>query len=130
MNNFDKVKSYLLNLGYDIKSEDPQEELFIISDEEEGLLNVVVDCEDPILIVEMHLIDLKNEKPEFYRTLLEKNRNFVHGAFVIDAEGNRLLYRDTLELENLDENELEGTLNALKLVIGENYGMLLDYAQN
>ncbi|OHX65841.1 type III secretion system chaperone family protein [Flammeovirga pacifica] len=130
MNNFEKVKGYLLNLGYDIISEDEQEQLFIISDEEEGLLNVVVDCEDPILIVEMHLIDLKDEKPDFYKQLLIKNRNFVHGAFVIDEEGNRLLYRDTLELVNLDENELEGTLNALKLVISENYTLLLDYAQN
>ncbi|AZQ62417.1 molecular chaperone Tir [Flammeovirga pectinis] len=130
MNNFEKVKGYLINLGYDIKSEDQTEELFIISDEEEGLLNVIVDCEDPILIIEMHLLDLTDNNSEFYRTLLEKNRECVHGAFVIDAVGNRVLFRDTLELENLDENEIEGTLNAFKLVIGENYDLLLNYAHN
>lgn len=130
MNNFDKVKGYLLNLGYDIKSEDLEEELFVISDEEEGLMNVIVDCEDPILIIEMHILDLTEDTPSFYRTLLEKNRTCVHGAFVIDGEGNRVLFRDTLELENLDENELEGTLNAFKLMIGENYDLLLNYVHN
>ncbi|NME67577.1 CesT family type III secretion system chaperone [Flammeovirga aprica] len=130
MSYFNKVKGYLLNLGYDIKSEDLEEELFIISDEEEGLINVIVDCEDPILIVEMHILELNNNDPEFYRTLLEKNRSSVHGAFVIDAEGNRVLFRDTLELENLDENEIEGTLNAFKLMISENFDLLLNYAQN
>jgi hypothetical protein len=57
---------------------------------------------------------------------LKKNREIVHGAFVLDETGKRVLFRDTLQLENLDLNELEGTLNSLKLLIAEYSSELLD----
>jgi len=58
---------------------------------------------------------------DIYRRLLEINRELVFGAFVIDETGNRVLYRNTLALENLDANELESTINALGLGLAE-YG--------
>jgi len=51
---FQIVKDYLLELSYDITAEDAEEQLFIINDEEEGIRNLVVDCEDPILIIEQY----------------------------------------------------------------------------
>jgi hypothetical protein len=43
------------------------------------------------------------------------NRELVHGAFVIDEGGTKLLFRDTLQLANLDFNELDASINALSL---------------
>ena len=66
--------------------------------------------------------------PETYKRLLQMNRGLVHGAFVLDETGARLLFRDTLALHNLDLNELESPLNALSLGLAENGGELLSFA--
>lgn len=55
---------------------------------------------------------------EIYKELLAKNRDIIHGAFAL-AEDNMLVFRDTLQLENLDQNELEGTLNSLEILLAE-----------
>ena len=43
------------------------------------------------------------------------------GAFVLDETAERIFYRDTLQLANLDLNELEGSVRALSLALAE-YG--------
>lgn len=129
MRYFEKVRGYLLELGYDIVREDVEEELFVITDEENGLLNVIIDCEDPILIIEMLLAEVKAPDVHTYQQLLQKNRDIVHGAFALDSDGKRLLFRDTLQLENLDLNELEGSLNALSLLISEYYENLIELSK-
>ncbi|WP_027002822.1 YbjN domain-containing protein [Hugenholtzia roseola] len=116
---FQIVRDYLLELGYDITAEDAEEQLFIINDEDEGIRNMVIDCEDPILIIEQFILDLKNVEGNVLRELLKKNREVVHGAFCLDDSGNRLLFRDTLQIENLDLNELEASINSLKLLMAE-----------
>jgi hypothetical protein len=58
---------------------------------------------------------------------LQINRTLIFGAFVLNEEGNTLVYRNTLALENLDLNELEGTLNALTLALAENGEELLTF---
>lgn len=128
MTHFEKVKNYLLDLGYEIMHEDTQEELVIIRDEQRGLINVIVDCEDPILIVEMYIMELANPNTQTLLSLLQKNREIVHGAFAIDQEGKKLLYRDTLQLENLDLNELEATLDSLSLLLSEFYEELISFS--
>ncbi len=49
---YNKVKDYLLDLAYEIISENEKDELFIISKEEDGISNVIIDCEDSLLIIE------------------------------------------------------------------------------
>ena len=118
MNAAKKVKEYLLELGCEIIHENPQEELFIVNQHELGIEHVVIDCEEPILIIEAILFPLELNNADTYRKLLQKNRDIVHGAFSLDDE-NRLIFRDTLQLENLDINEVEGSLSSLALLLGE-----------
>lgn len=125
---FQIVKDYLLELNYDITAEDFEEQLFIINDEEEGIRNLVIDCEDPILIIEQYIMELKEVNKDILAHLLQKNREIVHGAFVLDETGKKLLFRDTLQLENLDLNELEGSINSLKLLMAEYSEQLLKFA--
>lgn len=118
---FDLVKSYIENLGYTITSSDDVNHLLVVNNEEKGISNLIVDCEDPIVIFEQFIGEIKEESIEKYRELLRINRELVAGAFVLDGEKNRLFFKNTLELGNLDENEVEGTLNALNLTMAE-YG--------
>jgi hypothetical protein len=116
---YNKVKDYLLNLEFNIVQEDTAEELFVVENQDGGIANLIIDCEDPILIVEGVLFELTNENPEIYKALLKKNREIIHGAFVLDESGKKVLFRDTLQLENLDQNELEATLNSLEMLLSE-----------
>ncbi len=126
---FEKVKNYLLDLEYRIVTEDSEGELFVIEKEEEGVNNVIIDCGDTLLIVEALLFEISNGSEEMFTSLLKKNRELVHGAFVLDESGKKVLFRDTLELENLDLNELESTLNALRFLLLEYSDELIAFSK-
>ena len=126
--NFEKIKDFLLELEYTIKSEDKAEELFIIEKEETGITNMVIDCESPILIFEQFLFEVKNDSLEMYKALLMKNRDIIHGAFVLTNE-NKLMFRDTLQVDNLDLNEFQATLNALEILLSEYANELIAFSK-
>ncbi len=124
---FEKVKSYLQELEIPVASEDEAEEILVVNDEERGLNNLVVDCEDPILIIEQVVIPLPGSPGDLFKRLLELNRSLIHGAFAIDEEAGAVLFRDTLRLDTLDRAELEGSINALGLALAENVEELLSH---
>ena len=124
----EKVKEYLFDLEYEISSEDPAEGLVVITDEDKGLSNLILDCEDDILVIEQFIFMLKEDKADILRRLLQINRHLVHGALTIDDDG-RVIFRNTLELENLDRNELEGTLNAISLMMAEYANEFIGFAK-
>jgi hypothetical protein len=70
---YNKVKDYLLELEYSIVSEDKEQELFIIEKYESGIVNMFIDCEDPILIFEQYLFEIKGDNADIYKDLLIKN---------------------------------------------------------
>lgn len=127
MSNFEKIKGYLSDLGLSISREEASEQMVIVDDEAHGLKNLVIDCEAPILILEQFILTLKSSRESTFKRLLQINRELVHGAFVLDDSGKRVLFRDTLQLENLDLNELEGSINALSLALAENAAELIQF---
>ncbi len=129
MVDFEKVKDFLLDMGFVMSQKDPQEELIVIGDEERGIKNLVIDCESPILILEQVIMPIPRDSSDFCKRLLQMNRTLVHGAFVLDDEGTTLLFRDTLQLENLDRNELEGSIDALSLALAEYGSELVSFAR-
>ena len=126
---FTRVKEFVVELEFAIDQEIPEEEIVIVHDEERGISNLVIDCEDSILVLEQLILELKGVDAAVYQRILQMNRDLVFGAFVLDEEGIKLLYRNTLALENLDLNELEGTINALSLGLAENGDELLSFIQ-
>ena len=122
------VKDYVLDLGFDIDEEIADEEIVIINDHERGIQNLVIDCEDSVLVLEQLIMEVDLGKSDVYRRILQINRELVYGAFVLNEDGNSLLYRNTLALDALDLNELESTINALSLGLAENGEELLSFA--
>lgn len=129
MADFEKVKDFLLDMGFVMSYEEPHEELVVIDDEDRGIKNLVIDCEAPILILEQVIMSMPESSSDFCKRLLQINRTLVHGAFVLNEEGTTLLFRDTLQLENLDRNELEGSIDALSLAMAEYGGELVSFAR-
>lgn len=131
MTTFAEVKEALSDLGYVIKREVPEEEIVVIDDEPNGIMNLVIDCESPLIIFEQLILEFRNGGDAgVYKRLLQMNRNLLHGAFVLDESGKKLLFRDTLELDNLDKNELEGSINALRLAMAEYAEELIRFSKS
>lgn len=123
----DTVKEYLLDMNIKIVEENVPEELVVVEDEENGIKNLVIDCESPIVILEQLIMEVPEKTDQLFMRLLQINRSLVHGAFVVDDECKYIFFRDTLQLENLDFNELEASIKALSLALAENGSELLEY---
>ena len=113
---FQKVTEFVELLDVSVERVNVEKTLFVLEDESRGISNLIVDCEDEILIIEQLIMELPvSAGADAYLRLLQMNRELVHGAFVIDEGGTKLLFRDTLQLANLDFNELDSSINALSL---------------
>jgi len=128
--NFEKVKNYLLDLELAISFENAEDEVFIINDESAGINDLVIGVADPILIMEQTIFDAPKGKPEVFKRLLQLNGQVVHGAFVLDEDSDRIVFRDTLQLENLDLNEIEASINSISLMMAEFSNEIIQLSKN
>ena len=127
--NYNLVKEYLFDMEIAIVSEDPNEKLVVVDDEENGIKNLIIDCEDPILVMEQVIMKVPGDPKDLFKRLLQINRSLVHGAFVLDEKAEFFLFRDTLQLENLDRNEMEASIHSLSLALAEYSSELLSYVE-
>ncbi|MCB2377260.1 YbjN domain-containing protein [Hymenobacter sp. BT635] len=116
---FIKIQRYLLELDFDIQHQDAASNIFVVSKPDLGIEHLVLGCGEPLLILEQHLLDLPGSSVTVYQRLLQKNRDIIHGAFVLDDSGRKVIFRDTLQLEQLDRPELEAVFNSLALLLSE-----------
>lgn len=128
--NFTKVKSYLLELGFAITHEDEDDGVFVVEKEDIGIKNLVIGCAEPLLIMEQYILDLPNASCEILRSLLQKNRDIIHGAFVLDETGQKVIFRDTLQLGKLDLSEIEACFNSLALLLSEYSDQLIEFSKS
>ncbi|PRY90629.1 molecular chaperone Tir [Mongoliibacter ruber] len=125
---FKIVKEYVLELGSVIQYENESDNLLVIENEDMGVKNMVIGVATPIIIIEQYLFDLKDEA-NIYKQLLIKNRDIVHGAFVLDETGKKVIFRNTLQAETLDLKELESTINSLGLLLSEYSNEILSFSK-
>ncbi|UOQ77645.1 YbjN domain-containing protein [Hymenobacter sp. 5516J-16] len=116
---FTTIKGFLLELGFDIRHEEAAANVLVVNKLDQGIRHLVLSCGEPLLILEQHLLDLPGPSCEVYQQLLQKNRDIIHGAFVLDESGRKVIFRDTLQLEHLDRPELEAVFNSLALLLSE-----------
>lgn len=88
---------------------------------------MVLGVANPILIVEQYLFNCNSDS--VYRELLIKNRDIVHGAFVLDETGEKVIFRNTLQVESLDKRELETTINSLSLLLSEYSNEIMKFSK-
>lgn len=128
--NYTKTKDFLLLLEFNISKEIKEENILIIEKENSGIKNLIINIAHPIIIIEQLIFTIEKPNHQVFKSLLKKNRDIVHGAFVLDKTGKKVIFRDTLQLENLDLNEIEGSLNSLSLLLNEYSNQIIAFSKS
>ncbi|MEJ5053358.1 hypothetical protein WH223_03660 [Sphingobacterium sp. MYb382] len=67
---------------------------------------------------------------EMFKSLLMKNRDIIHGAFALTEDGKKVIFRYTLQISSVDQNEFEAAVNSLSLLMSEYYEQLIQFSKN
>ena len=128
-NHFTITRDFLLELNFNITTENQSEGILVVQKESAGIRNLILGVAPPILIIEQFIFTINNQSEKIFKSLLQKNRDIIHGAFVLDEMGKKVIFRDTLQIENLDLNELEGSLNSLSLLMSEYSEQIIEFSK-
>lgn len=114
-----KILGYLEQMEYRVLYKEEASGILKVTKEEDGIGHLIIGVVPPILIFESFLFNVQQDDLIIYKALLQKNRDMIHGAFVLNSEGTKVLYRYTLQIENVDFNEFESAINALSFLLSE-----------
>ena len=123
------TKNFLLELDFNITQENPTDGILVVQKESSGIRNLILGVAPPILIIEQFIFKINNQSEKIFKSLLQKNRDIIHGAFVLNETGEKVIFRDTLQMENMDLNELEGSLNSLSLLMSEYSDKIIEFSK-
>jgi hypothetical protein len=92
--------------------------------------NIILSYAAPILVFRINLMKVPEKNREtFYARLLQLNASEIpHGAFGI--ENDTVVLIDTLQVENLNRNELQASVDSLGFTVAQYYDELKRYLQN
>ena len=110
----DDLESYLIRMDADFEEVD--DGMFLVHSANGGA-PLVVHHSEPVLVIRMKVMDLPADTGSLgslYEALLRLNAtDVVHGAYGI--EEHELILSDTLQLANLDYEELQASLESVQL---------------
>jgi hypothetical protein len=129
MNHFETIENFALRLNCKILYKNEANGILKIENQSDGIHNLILGIAPPILIMEQFLFSFREDNLEMFKKLLKKNRDTIHGAFVINEEGDRVLFRYTMQLQNIDFNEFESALNSLGLLLSEFSQQIIDFSK-
>jgi len=123
-----KIEQYLIELKYTYSEVKPN--IWLLDDTENDLKGIVVMYADPLVIVQVQVMDApKLNSHEFYRKLLELNASdMIHGAYGL--EGNKVVIIDTIRYDTMDFIEFRATLDAISLALTQHYPILSVYRES
>jgi hypothetical protein len=94
---------------------------------QEGVQQIIIKFAPPVLVCRVRVMDTPRQKrEECFRMLLELNVDeMVHGAYGL--EGEKIVISAALELENLDFNELQATIDDITLAVADHHSRLAPF---
>ena len=121
------IEIYLNKLGAEYKV--IKEGVWLVSLKDTDIDNLVISHVPPLVVFRINLMPVPSKKKEeFFRRLLEINaKEMVHGAYGI--EGDKVVIIDTLQIENLDLNEFEASIEALYYTVTHHFNELAGYLE-
>ena len=120
----DDVESYLLRMGLD--HEEIGEGMWLVGGSGTG---IVVHFSLPLLVFRLKVMDLPADEQRcagLYRRLLQLNAtDLVHAAYGL--EESDVILTESLELENLDFNEFQATIDSFQMAMASHLDELAPY---
>jgi hypothetical protein len=113
------VEAYLLRLKRRFGSVEAQPGTFLV-ESGRGMPPVALRVDPPLVVLRVALGDVKRgpDPSPLFRKLLELNaRQLVHASYGLDDE--HVVLTSALELENLDFNELQATLDEIDVALAQ-----------
>ena len=115
------VEAYLLRLNRRFRALEEQPGTFLV-EMGEKTPPLILRIEPPLVVVRVHIGDLDGnggaDQSALFRKLLELNaRQLIHAAYGLD--GTHIVLSGALELENLDFNELQATLDEIDMALAQ-----------
>ncbi|GAB2679031.1 hypothetical protein GCM10027036_36210 [Flavihumibacter cheonanensis] len=125
----EQIEAFTRQLDCRILYRNEQQGILKIDNPADGIHNLIIGIAPPILIMEQFLFSFQQDHCDMFKQLLQKNRDTIHGAFVINEEGNKVLFRYTMQLEHINFNEFEGAINSLGLLLSEYADQIIDFSK-
>jgi hypothetical protein len=121
------IEIYLDDSGFPFEKVD--DDLWRVESPDNNVDNIIISYADPIILFRINLMKVpQNNREAFYERLLSMNANEIpHGAFGLEEETVVLI--DTLQLENLNRNELQASVDSLAFTVAQYYNELKSYLQ-
>ncbi|MBX3256193.1 MAG: YbjN domain-containing protein [Chitinophagaceae bacterium] len=129
MDYINTIEQFATKLNCRIVYKNEQHGILKIDNESDGIHNLIIGIAPPILIMEQFLFSFRADNTEMFKRLLQKNRDTIHGAFVINEEGDKVLFRYTMQIEHISFNEFEGAINSLGLLMSEYAQEIIDFSK-
>ena len=119
------IEIYLDDCGFPF--EQVSEGVWRVESSDNNVSNIIMSYEDPILLLRVNLMKIPvSNREAFYERLLRLNATEIpHGAFGI--ENDIVVLIDTLQVENLDRNELQASVDSLGFTVAQYYNELKEY---
>ena len=126
MKSKEEIESYLIQAG--LPYEEVSEGMWVTG-RAEDTERIVVKYQPPVLVCRVHVMDLPGEsREELFQTLLALNASeMMHGAYGL--EGGKIVISDALQLENLDFNEFQATIDDITLAVADHYPRLAKFRE-
>jgi hypothetical protein len=117
------IEAYLGRLNRRFEGVEGQDGTFLVR-AGDNMPPIAVRVDEPLVVFRVHIGDVpKGDAAPLFRKLLELNaKTLVHTSFGL--EDNRIVLCNALELENLDFNELEATLDEFDLTLAQQVPVL------
>jgi hypothetical protein len=124
------VEAYLLRLKRRFDSVEDQPGTFLV-ETSGGMPPVAVRVDPPLVVLRVHIGGVRRgaDHTPLFRKLLELNaRHLVHASYGLDDES--VVLSSALELENLDFNELQATLDEIDVALAQHIPELARLAKD
>jgi hypothetical protein len=120
------VESFLLRM--ELEYDEVGEGMWLLKGEDRGA-GLVVHHSPPVLVFRLKVMEVPRDQTrcaELYRRLLEYNvTDLLHAAYGLE-QGDVIL-TESLELENLDFNEFQATVDSFQLAVAAHMESLAAY---
>ena len=122
------IEIYLDDCGFPFEA--VSEGMWRVESVDNNVDNIIISYEDPILLMRVNLMKIPEANKEaFYERLLKLNASEIpHGAFGVEDDNVVLI--DTLQVANLDRNELQASVDSLAFTVAQYYSELKSYLHN